>query len=171
MSKTIPTKTNEVKDNVIDLDLGFTSKKKFRINGDDSRMLELNVSDMNILARLNEVYPKLQEEQQLAAKLMEGVELPEDAESEASANAMSVIASRLKEIDSHMREHIDYLFDANVSEITAPDGSMYDPYNGRFRYDYIITVLLTQYEDNIGAEFTKMSKQMEKHTKKYTKGK
>ena len=49
--------TNEV----IDLDLSVTKKKKFRFDKDDKRILELNVSDMTILGRISETYPKLNE--------------------------------------------------------------------------------------------------------------
>ena len=37
---------------VVDVDLGFVEKRKFRIAGDYNRMLELNVSDLNIFAKV-----------------------------------------------------------------------------------------------------------------------
>lgn len=163
---------NETED-IIDLDLSVTRKKRFRFDKDNNRILELNTSDMNILARMSEAYPKLKAEQEKAAKLMEGIELKDDetvTDSEVAENMLTV-AERLKAIDKDMRELIDFMFNANVSEVAAPDGSMYDPYEGSFRFEYIITLLIKQYENNLHAEFTKMSRQMEKHTAKYTKGK
>ena len=163
---------NETED-IIDLDLSVTRKKRFRFDKDNNRILELNTSDMNILARMSEAYPKLKAEQEKAAKLMEGIEIKDDetvTDSEV-AESMLTVAERLKTIDKDMRELIDFMFNANVSEVAAPDGSMYDPYEGSFRFEYIITLLIKQYENNLHAEFTKMSRQMEKHTAKYTKGK
>lgn len=163
---------NETED-IIDLDLSVTRKKRFRFDKDNNRILELNTSDMNILARMSEAYPKLKAEQEKAAKLMEGIEIKDDetvTDSEV-AESMLTVAERLKAIDKDMRELIDFMFNANVSEVAAPDGSMYDPYEGSFRFEYIITLLIKQYENNLHAEFTKMSRQMEKHTAKYTKGK
>lgn len=164
---------NNVTEDIIDLDLSVTRKKRFRFDKDNNRIIELNTSDMNIMARMSEAYPKLKEQQEKAAKLMEGIELHEEEEStEADVTKdMLTISERLKAIDQDMRDLIDFMFNAPVSEAAAPDGSMYDPYNGSFRFEYIITLLIKQYEDNLQSEFSKMSRQMEKHTAKYTKGK
>jgi hypothetical protein len=164
---------SEATDDVIDLDLSVTKKKRFRFDKDNNRILELNTSDMNILARISDAYPKLKEQQEKAAKLMEGIDIKDNddiIDSEIEKD-MVTVSDRLKAIDKDMRELIDFMFNANVSEVAAPDGSMYDPYNGSFRFEYIITLLIKQYENNLQAEFSKMSKQMEKHTSKYTKGK
>ena len=157
-----------VNEDIIDLDLSVTRKKRFRFDGDNSRILELNTSDMNILARMSEAYPKLKEQQEKAAKLMDGIEVRDGEEStEADVTAdMLTISERLKVVDKDMRDLIDFMFNAPVSAVAAPDGSMYDPYEGSFRFEYIITLLIKQYEDNLQSEFNKMSKQMAKHTAK-----
>ena len=154
---------------IIDLDLSVTAKKKFRINKDDNRILELNTSDMGIIRRISETYPKLQELQAQATKLTDGIDLEKESE-DISMEDTKVLADRLEEIDQKMREYIDYMFNANVSEITAPDGSMYDPFGGTFRYQHIMNLLMTQYETNLQSEFGKIEKQMKKHTDKYLKG-
>lgn len=164
--------TNNMDNDIIDLDLSVTRKKRFRFDKDNNRIIELNTSDMNIMARMSEAYPKLQEQQEKAAKLMDGIETNDGEVLEANvAEDMATIAERLYAIDKDMRDLIDFMFNAPVSAAAAPDGSMYDPYEGSFRYEYIITLLIKQYEDNLQSEFSKMSKQMEKHTAKYTKGK
>ena len=68
---------------IVDLDLSAIRKKRFRVDGDDSKILELNTSDLNILPRLKESYPKLQELSKQAAE-----EWPEDfgEDSEDSIN-------------------------------------------------------------------------------------
>lgn len=175
MSKKTISQTPEVNttvnEDVIDLDLSVTKKKRFRFDKDNNRILELNTSDMNILPRMSESYPKLKAQQEKAAKLMDGIELNDEEVTDAKvAEDMATISERLKAIDKEMRDLIDFMFNANVSEVAAPDGSMYDPYEGSFRFEYIITLLVKQYENNLQAEFNKMSKQMEKHTAKYTKG-
>ena len=154
--------------NVIDLDLSVTQKKRFRFDKDNNRILELNVSDMNIISRVSETYSKLQDLQTKASKLMDGIDVEDESK---SVEEMAVVSERLKEVDNEMRDLIDYMFNANVSEVAAPDGSMYDPFEGSFRYEHIITLLMSQYESNLQSEFTKMQRQLEKHTAKYTKGK
>lgn len=154
--------------NIIDLDLSVTQKKRFRFDKDNNRILELNVSDMNIISRISETYSKLQDLQTKASKLMDGIDVEDESK---SVEEMAVVSERLKEVDNEMRDLIDYMFNANVSEVAAPDGSMYDPFEGSFRYEHIITLLMSQYESNLQSEFAKMQRQLEKHTAKYTKGK
>ena len=140
---------------IIDIDLSVTKKKQFRIDGDDNRIIELNTSDMTIIERLNEVYPKLESLSARTAELSD-----DDVEGGIKA---------LKDVDKEMRELIDYTFDSPISSVCAPDGSMYDLFNGEFRFEHIITVLLNLYEDNISKEFNSMEKRINKHTAKYTK--
>ena len=45
---------------VIDIKLAV-EKQKIRIDGDDNRIIELDTSDLSVLTRLNEYYPKLKE--------------------------------------------------------------------------------------------------------------
>jgi hypothetical protein len=161
--------TVPVENDIIDLDLFVTQKKKFRFNKDDSRIIELNVSDINILARMAETYPKLSALQKQAANLMDGIAFDEQDDDEQLTSNMTIIAERLKTVDKEMRDLIDFMFNADVSSKAAPDGSMYDPFNGSPRFEYIITMLMSQYESNLQTEYAKMDKQLDKHTAKYTK--
>lgn len=158
---------NSVNNDIIDLDLSITKKKKFRFDKDDTRIVEVNTSDMNLLQRVNEVYPKLQALQDKASKLTEGLDT--DEPESGAMNSIATMAERLSEVDKEMRNLLDYMFDAPVSAAAAPNGSMYDPFNGSFRYEHIIALVMKQYEDNLQSEFSKMEKQLKKHTEKYTR--
>lgn len=155
--------TNNVNNDVTDINLSVTAKKRFRINGDDSKILELNTSDMNVLARLKEVYPKLNS---LAAKV-DVLEYNEDAENQQEE--LEKFSEKWKEIDNEMRDFVDYIFQSNVSEVCADSGSMYDPYGGKFRFEWIIDTLSEVYEKDMQAEFKKVTKRVQKHTSKYIK--
>ena len=157
---------NTVNNDVIDLDLSVTKKKKFRFDKDDNRTIEVNTSDMNIMQRMSVAYPKLQELQDKASKLTEGLKIDDE---DSAIKDMSTMAERLSAVDTEMRELLDYMFDAPVSAAAAPDGSMYDPFNGSFRFEHIIAIMMTQYEKNLQSEFGKMEKQMKAHTDKYTR--
>lgn len=157
---------NTVNNDVIDLDLSVTKKKKFRFDRDDNRTIEVNTSDMNIMQRMSVAYPKLQELQDKASKLTEGLKIDDE---DSAIKDMSTMAERLSAVDTEMRELLDYMFDAPVSAAAAPDGSMYDPFNGSFRFEHIIAIMMTQYEKNLQSEFGKMEKQMKAHTDKYTR--
>lgn len=147
-----------------DIDLSMTRKKRFRIDGDNNRYLELNTSDMTIINRLDNLYPKLQ-------KLSQDAAVKQLDKEEADEKSITRISNALAKIDKQMRSIIDEIFDSNVSEMCAPSGSMFDPFNGTFRFEHIIDVITKLYENNLNSEFKKMSAKMKKRTSKYTKGK
>lgn len=148
-----------------EIDLSVTRKKRFRIDGDNNRYLELNTSDMGIITRLNALYPRLDKlSQEAAVKKLE-------AKDEDDESTLSTISQALIKIDMEMRKILDDIFDSNVSEVCAPEGTLMDPFNGEFRFEHIIDVLSKLYTNNIHSEYKKMNARMKKHTSKYTKGK
>ena len=159
------TKPTTVNNKIIDLDLSVTKKKKFRFDHDDTRIIELNTSDIGIIGRISEAYPKLTALQDKASKMMEGLH-DDDAYLE---DDLKLIGVRLSEVDNEMRQIIDEIFSADVSAKAAPDGSMYDPFDGTYRFEHIITLLMSQYEKNLQDEYAKIEHQVKSHTDKYTK--
>lgn len=156
-----PNAENEVFDG--DIDLSPIRKKRFRIDRDNNRYLELDTSDMTIVTRLENLYPKLE-------KLSQDAALQQlDKEDTDNEKSLEKISNALTRIDVQMRQVVDEIFDSNVSEVCAPSGSMFDPFNGEFRFEHIIDVLSKLYENNMNAEFKKMSDRMKKRTAKYTK--
>ena len=150
-----------LQNDILDIDLSVTQKRKIRINGDDNRILELAVSDFSVIKRLRDVYPKLDELNMKAHTL--GT-MPDNDDVETNINET---ANQLEEIDNEMRNLIDTIFDSNVSEVCAPTGTMYDPFNGMFRFEIIIDKLMELYETNINKEYKLMEKRVQKHTSKY----
>ena len=159
------TPTNDVVDDIVDIDLSPIKKRKFRIDGDNSRLVELNPADISIITRIEEADKKFNK---CVEDLDALVNTPSDTEDE-----ILELGRKFKEIDSRMRELLDYIFQSNVSEVCVPEGSgsMYDPINGKFRYDHILDTLLTLYQDNIQSEFKKLNANVNKKTSKYTKKK
>ena len=163
-----PEVKEEVKEpDVIDVDLGFVEKKKFRINGDFNRMLELNVSDLNVFSRLKTDYPKLDKLLKDAQEKITSI--PDDMEDKG--DLLGKIADTLDDIDAQMRTLIDHIFDTNASEICAPSGNMFDPVGGEWRYVRVLDKLTALYTNGLHAEFDKIKANVEKKTSKYTKKK
>jgi hypothetical protein len=156
--------TTKKKDNLIDINIGGIEKKRFRINGDDNKILELNTSDLNIASRFSEAYPALIECEKQVTELQESAN--EDTD---ELGSISMFSEKLKGIDTKMKELMDFIFDSNVSEICAGNGSMYDPLDGYMRYEVIIDRLSDLYTDNLGKEMKKVQNRMKAHTAKYTK--
>lgn len=157
------------KEEIVDMDIDLSQfrKKRFRIDGDDNKILELNVSDLNILQRLNEKYPELIKLAQDAAEQFDAADM--GGENVFEDGTADNISKALSEIDTKMREAMDYIFQANVSELCADNGSMYDPFNGQFRFEHIIEVLSGLYEQNLTKEIKQMTNRVNKRTSKYTK--
>lgn len=146
------------------IDLSALRKKRFTLDGDTNRVLELDTSDLSIVQRLSEAYPKLGELEREVSQITEGVE----ATDESVARDLGTLATRLREADGKMREQLDYIFDSNVSEMCAPSGSMYDPIGGQLRYEHLITILVSLYEENLAKEMERVRKRVKSHTAKYT---
>ena len=142
-------------------DISLSSKKSYRIDGDNSRIIYLDTSDMNILVRMNETYPEIQKLAVEAADKIVASKVGDDS-------PLNDISEILKEIDKRMREKLNYIFASDIADICEPKGNMYDPVGGEFRFEHIIEVLSTLYADNITSEFKKMQERVKKHTAKYT---
>ena len=152
---------SDLKD-VVDIELPQIKKARFRINGDSSKILELNTSDMGIVKRLNEVYPKLQELAKKATTFDES-ELEDNTE-----EGLTKFAEKLDEIDKDMKKLVDDLFQSNVSEVCCDNVTMYDLYGGVMRFEHIISTLAKLYENNLTSEVNKVRARIKKHTSKYT---
>ena len=129
---------------------------------DNSRIIELNTSDLTIVKRLEDAYPKLMDFVGNAQ-----TEIKKKGTDDKSASDIAL--EQLPIIDKKMRELIDWVFDSEVSDKAAPDGSMYDLFNGKFRFEYVIEKLLDLYDTNFNKEYEALKKNVSKHTGKYTK--
>jgi len=164
-----PPAVDEPEDDIQDIDLSVIQKKKFRINGDKNKILELNTSDLGVATRLDVAYKRLNAlMDEVGAKLGE---IPDDATEEEAEKKFTEIKDTLEELDKKMRENVDYIFNANVSEMCASDGSMWDPINGAFRFEHIIDTISRLYENNLNAEFEKMRSRVNRKVTQYTKKK
>lgn len=152
--------------NVINLDMHEAARTKIWVNGDNQKVLELNLSDLGVSARFNDVYPKLMALQDDISNMLEE-EKPEDADDER----MTELVSQFRKVDKKMRDYVDYIFDFPVCGICCDGGSMYDLVGGQYRFEYIIEKLSKLYDDRFTFEDKKLRDRMKSHTAKYTKPK
>lgn len=152
-----------------ELDLSLSKRKRFRIDGDDFRVLELNTSDLNLITRLRSAYPQLKDIAQNAFKDLPDAVIEDENYDFMEDEATSKLSEALQDADTKMRSLLDYIFDSNVSELCAPHGSMFDPINGKLRFEHIIDTLAPLYETDISTEMNKVTANVSKHTAKYTK--
>lgn len=139
-------------DDVIDLELEGAKRQRFRINGDPNLIIELDLSDLGIFNRIEIGAKQLEEQMSKIAQL---------------DNEDDDLSAKLKEADAAMRKSVDYIFDYPVSAVCAKYGTMYDPKNGKFRYEHIIESLAKLYSNNLNEEYKKFQTRIKKHTAKY----
>lgn len=158
--------TTNTSDAIQDVHIEGIKKKKFRINGDNNKILELDTNDIGVSYRLQEAYERLNHLMDKVQKELEPV--PEDGEMEDESQ-YNLIVENLKSIDDAMRKEIDYIFDAPVSEVCADGGSMYAPSNGMFRYEHIIDAITELYETSLNHEFTVLRQRVANRVDGYVK--
>lgn len=153
-------------DDIQSIDLSAIKKQRFAINGDKNKVIELNTSDLRISSRLSIAYDKLTKYMDEVSEALKNV--PDEGEA-LSEEQEKIIEEQLSNIDAKMREEVDYIFDAPISDLCCDGGSMYDPFEGQFRFEHIIDALTKLYENNLNNEFNRMKRRVAQKTSKYTK--
>ena len=149
---------------LVNLDLSATKGTVVQVNGDPNAQFTLNLSDFGIYGRLSDGLDKLYA---LFTGLKEkmgdiaGEEIPDspedvDGTEDIDNDVLLKFAEVMKDTDAQMRNVVDYIFSAPVSDICAPNGYMFDLFEGQLRFEYIINALTKLYENNINAEFYKV---------------
>lgn len=150
-------------------DISLSTKKSFRIDGDNNRIIWLDVSDMNIMSRINDVYPEIR---RLAIEAQDKLQKVEITDREDATSPLQDVSDILKDINKTMKEKLNFIFASDIADVCEPTGNMYDVVGGEFRFEHIIDVLTTLYANNIKVEYKKLAERLKKHTAKYTsKGK
>lgn len=136
------------------IDLSAIRKKRFTINGDPGKVLEINTSDFGVIARLEE------SEQKLTDLTLKIADFDKDGDKS--------LGQKIAEVDGELRKIIDYIFDANVCEVCVPNGTLIDPIDGKFRWEYVVEILTNLYDSSLSAETKKVTERIKTHTDKYT---
>lgn len=144
---------------IIDINLA-PEKTRIRIDGDDNRIIELDTTDMTVLKRLQDIYPRLNELGIKGFEIDDGDELTDES--------LKAMTTALDAIDKEMRELIDYIFNSKIADVCVPNGALYNMQNGEFMFERILDVLFGLYADDIQKEFGLMSERMKARTSKYT---
>lgn len=104
--------------------------KTYALNGDESNVIRINVSDVNILKRVKEV-------QDFMSALEDEKPTPE----------------RLVELDEIVREKINYVFGADVSSAAFGETNCFSPVDdGRFLFQAFLEALIPAISEDIKAK-------------------
>lgn len=155
-------------DEVVDISLESSRRKRFRIDKDNDRILELDTTDLSIIDRFQKKYAEMMDVIDNAFNNMPDTAVQTE-DDEINAEYVDSFINSITDVNIKMREIIDQIFDSNVSEVCAPRGSMLDPINGKFRFEHIFDTLIPLYENDINVEMNKINSRVKKHTSKYIK--
>ena len=165
---------NTTQEQVLNLDLSATKKKKVVVDKDENRVFYINTSDLGIYGRLNDGIKKLYGLfSTMRARLSEVAESEGADGANKDENTTEVLnhalTDAMRDTDAEMRSILDAIFDAPVSDNCAPDGYMFDVFEGQLRFEYVITALAKLYENNLNAEFYKMKSRLSSKLPDYVK--
>lgn len=149
-------KEEEKEEEIKEVTILGAKKSPFRIK-DTNNIIYLNVSDMGLYGRLKVGYERL-------IKMMEEI-----AEIGSKIDELSVeeSAKLLDEYDVKMRAEVDFIFGSPVADACCADGTMWDPYQGMFRFEHIIDALCGLYENNMSMEFMKLRSRVNSKVSQY----
>ena len=153
----------DMESDVIDVQIDALQRQKVRVNGDDSKIIEIMPNDLNVSTRMIKSYRELN-------SMMERVQqelgnLPDNADDFQDEDYDSIMKT-LDEINESMKQKIDYIFDYPVSDVLLQGASLWSPKNGVFMYEHIIEELAKLYNNNLSEEFKKMRNNVNKAVSK-----
>lgn len=150
------------------------TREQFFVDGDENRVIELDINDVNIVNRLSDAIPKMKELDKRWNALMEKSEQLNESGEELSEDTLSdtvAFADEFKAIEKEIRAFLDEAFDSpGMADTILGSSSAFSPVNGKFKYEQIIDVLSTLYEDKLTAEIKKFNRdKVRSKTQRYIK--
>lgn len=142
------------------ISFGLKARKVFSVDGDESRSFALDLTDTGILGRWHEM------EDWFASADEKARDILSKADDENGIHDMS---KAFYELDSEIKQKLNYLFDADVCTPVVGNGAIIRAVEGQPLFTIIISNLLPLYEKEIENENKKAQARIAKHTAKYTK--
>lgn len=126
--------------------------KEYSINGDTSRILRVNTTDINILTRLDKAETEL-------------MKIASQYENIGEKITVEVIT----DLDTKVREQVDYIFDGKVSDIIFGNTNCISVAGGQPIFMNFLDVILPVIKSDIAEEQEKSEKKISKYTSQVKK--
>lgn len=123
--------------------------KEYSINGDESRILRINTSDMNIITRMNKAEKELQK-------------IADKCNSATADNAIETLSY----LDNEVRKQINYVFDGDVSDIIFGNTNCISLAGGKPIFENFLEAVLPIIKEDISTEQKKIERKVSKYTSK-----
>ena len=132
--------------------------KELAINGDESRVIRIDLTDYGMIERLNESYKKIDEFQ----KNCEDININADG---TPADKLNTSAEMLTKFRTLIEEQIDYILDSKVSKIVFGNKNPLSTVNGVPLYQGFLNALAPYIKEVMQREQKESKKKIEKYTK------
>lgn len=121
--------------------------KRLAINGDESRVIVVNPTDMGLVSRYREKLPEIE-------KI--------NIDSENSEEIMQIL-------DSKVREFVDYIIGSKVSDVVFGTANCISMADGKMLFENFMTAYMEFMNPEIKAEYERSRKRVEKYTEQLPK--
>ena len=141
------------------LKIGAPKRKQFMVDGDATKVIELDTGDTGIVARWSSVKKWFEE----VKNKLEAMQPDE----ENTQESVDKFGEEFAALSAEVRDHLNELFDSDVCTPIVGNGSMLRTVNGEPLFMITLEALIPLYEADIKVEMEKSQKKIEKHTGKY----
>lgn len=139
------------------LDLG-EEYVELTINNDENRVIRIDLNDLGMIERLNESYQKIEEFQ----KNNKDIEIKPDG---TPVDGLTKSAEVLKSFKNLIKEQIDFIFDAKVSDIVFGNKNPLSTVKGVPLYERFLNALKPYIEKIAKKEREESNKRVQKYMK------
>lgn len=161
-------------DTMQNINLNLSTKKKFTIDGDPNRVIELDISDINIINRATTAFKNIENLKNDWEKLPTLEELDSDnVDTEILHNTVDKIdefSDEFSAIENQLKNEIDFMFDSPISNTIFGTSSPFSIVNDKFKFEHTIDVLMSLYEEQLQGDLKKLNKsKVVNKTRRYIK--
>lgn len=133
----------------LNFDVGY---KEYSINGDESRILRIKMTDYAIFDRFTKAMKQIDK----IAKEYEN----------STANTFDEANNLFVSVDRKIRKQIDFIFDGDVSDIIFGNTNCISIAGGKPVFQNFLEVILPSIKKDIGVEQQKIAEKVHKYTSK-----
>ena len=144
------------------INLNLSTKKKFTLDGDPNRVIELDISDINIIDRATTAFRNIEK---LQAD-WESLPIPKNPNNEDDGETLNDTVSTIEdfntqfaEIENKLKQELNYMFDSDIAGTIFEANSPFSMVNGKFKFQQVVDVLMSLYENQIQSDVKKLNRQ------------
>lgn len=156
------------------INLNINTRKKFSVDGNPNKIIELDINDINIAKRYADSIERMKSLSKIYDEMkatMNDLNAETVANEDTALTAINKFSEQMGALETEMRDIIDFIFDSPISDTILENTSAFSPVQGKYvKYEQILEVLSNLYTKSIKADMDKINKRnISKYTTRYVK--